>query len=159
MAKSIEERFEESFKYGGNSQYLEQLYEDYIEDPSKLKPEWKNYFDSIQNGQADISHHEVIQSFKNLKPSSVSIASAKSSKSSDVQNLINAYRRRGHQVAKIDPLHLRENKIVPDLELEYHNLSKSDLNSEFSISNFQNSKKLKLQDILESVKKTYTSSI
>ena len=67
MAKSIEERFEESFKYGGNSQYLEQLYEDYIKDPSSLKPEWKKYFDSIQNGQVDISHNSVIESFRNLK--------------------------------------------------------------------------------------------
>ena len=34
MTKSIEERFEESFKYGGNSQYLDQLYEQY----EKIKP-------------------------------------------------------------------------------------------------------------------------
>ena len=42
MTKSIEERFEESFKYGGNSQYLDHLYEQYIQDPSKIKPEWKD---------------------------------------------------------------------------------------------------------------------
>jgi 2-oxoglutarate dehydrogenase complex dehydrogenase (E1) component-like enzyme len=42
VAKSIEERFEESFKYGGNSQYLEQLYEDYIKDPSSLNQNGKN---------------------------------------------------------------------------------------------------------------------
>ena len=121
MAKSIEERFEESFKYGGNSQYLEQLYEDYIKDPSSLKPEWKKYFDSIQNGQVDISHNSVIESFRNLKLKSSSIPTAPNttsttSKSSDVQNLINAYRRRGHQVAKIDPLHLRKEITIPDLE-------------------------------------------
>ena len=164
MTKSIEERFEESFKYGGNSQYLEQLYEDYIKDPSSLNQEWKKYFDSIQNGQVDVSHNSVIESFRNLKskPNStplVSNTTSKTSKSSDVQNLINAYRRRGHQVAKIDPLHLRKEITIPDLELEFHGLSKNDLNNELSISNFQNSKKLKLKDILDSLKKTYTSSI
>ena len=95
MSKSIEERFEESFKYGGNSQYLEQLYEDYIEDPAKLTPEWRKYFDSIQNGQTDISHNSVQEGFKNLKLKSVTKTNTtktipKNSKSSDVQNLINA---------------------------------------------------------------------
>ena len=65
MTKSIEERFEESFKYGGNSQYLDYLYEQYIQDPSKIKPEWKKYFDSIQNGQTDQSHREIIARYKN----------------------------------------------------------------------------------------------
>ena len=164
MAKSIEERFEESFKYGGNSQYLEQLYEDYIKDPSSLKPEWRKYFDSIQNGKADISHNSAIESFRNLKLKTTEIptisnTTSTTSKSSDVQNLINAYRRRGHQVAKIDPLHLRKEITIPDLELEFHGLSEKDLNNELSISNFQNSKKLKLEDILDSLKNTYTSSI
>ena len=57
MTKSIEERFEESFKYGGNSQYLDHLYEQYIEDPSKIEPEWKKYFDSIQNGHFEWSQN------------------------------------------------------------------------------------------------------
>ena len=63
MTKSIEERFEESFKYGGNSQYLDHLYEQYIQDPSKIKPEWKKYFDSIQNGHNDQSHKLIIEKF------------------------------------------------------------------------------------------------
>ena len=160
MTKSIEERFEESFKYGGNSQYLDHLYEQYIQDPSKIEPEWKKYFDSIQNGQIDQSHKQIISKYKNkkLETKKVSLVT-EISNSSDVQNLINAYRRRGHQVAKIDPLHLREEPKIPDLELEFHGLSANDLEREFSISNFQNSKKLKLSEILKSIKETYTSSI
>ena len=160
MTKSIEERFEESFKYGGNSQYLDHLYEQYIQDPSKIKPEWKKYFDSIQNGHNDQSHKLIIEKFRNKKVTiKKPLPSNESSSSSDVQNLINAYRRRGHQVAKIDPLHLREEVVIPDLELEYHGLSSADLEKEFSISNFQNSNKLKLSEILQSIKETYTSSI
>ena len=67
MTKSIEERFEESFKYGGNSQYLDHLYEQYIQDPSKIEPEWKKYFDSIHNGQIDRSHKQIISKYKNKK--------------------------------------------------------------------------------------------
>ena len=160
MSKSLEERFLDSFKNGGNSEYLEILYEDYLENPNSLPSEWKKYFDSIQNGQIDVSHKSIEEQFRNKKfPTETKVEISENSKASDVQNLINAYRRRGHQVANIDPLGLRLKKEVPDLELGFHNLSENDLESSFSISNFQNSKELSLKDIISSLKKTYTTSL
>ena len=125
MSKSIEERLRESFKYGGNSEFLETLYEEYLTDPDNIKSEWKNYFDSIQNGKNDVSHKSITKQFRNYKISKIPQVNSKSSKSSDVQNLINAYRRRGHEVAKIDPLNLRKAKEVPDLNLNFHDLNEA----------------------------------
>ena len=160
MSKSLEERFLDSFKNGGNSEYLEILYEDYLENPNSLPSEWKKYFDSIQNGQIDVSHKSIEEQFRNKKfPTESKVEISENSKASDVQNLINAYRRRGHQVADIDPLGLRLKKEVPDLKLGFHNLSENDLESSFSISNFQNSKELSLKDIISSLKQTYTASL
>ena len=160
MSKSLEERFLDSFKNGGNSEYLEILYEDYLKNPNSLPSEWKKYFDSIQNGQIDVSHKSIEEQFRNKKfPTEAKVEISENSKASDVQNLINAYRRRGHQVANIDPLGLRLKKEVPDLKLGFHNLSENDLESSFSISNFQNSKELSLKDIISSLKKTYTTSL
>ena len=160
MSKSLEERFLDSFKNGGNSEYLEILYEDYLENPNSLPSEWKKYFDSIQNGQIDVSHKSIKEQFRNKKfPTEAKVEISENSKASDVQNLINAYRRRGHQVANIDPLGLRLKKEVPDLKLGFHNLSENDLESSFSLSNFQNSKELSLKDIISSLKKTYTASL
>ena len=34
------------------------MYE-YLRDPSSLSSEWKKYFDSIQNGQIDVSHEPL----------------------------------------------------------------------------------------------------
>ena len=65
MTKSIEERFEESFKYGGNSQYLDHLYEQYIQDPSKIEPKWKKYFELI-NSSKDSSRTKVIEMYPSL---------------------------------------------------------------------------------------------
>ena len=96
MSKSIGEKFKESFKYGGNSEYLDLMYEEYLEDPSNLTQEWKKYFDSIQNGQIDVSHQAIKQEFKNTKYKNKEIQTKvgdTTSKASDVQNLINAYRR------------------------------------------------------------------
>ena len=162
MSKSIGEKFKESFKYGGNSEYLDLMYEEYLRNPSSLSSEWKKYFDSIQNGQVDVSHEAIKDKFKNSifrsKEKNIPTDST-ASKASDVQNLINAYRRRGHEVADLDPLKLRPQKEVTDLNLDFHNLSQSDLDSYFSISNFKNSENLKLSEILASVKKSYTSTI
>ena len=162
MSKSIGEKFKESFKYGGNSEYLDLMYEEYLRDPSSLSLEWKKYFDSIQNGQIDVSHEAIKDKFKNstFRSKEKKIPTDNTaSKASDVQNLINAYRRRGHEVADLDPLKLRPQKEVTDLNLDFHNLSQPDLDSYFSISNFQNSENLKLSEILASVKKSYTSTI
>jgi len=160
VSKSLEERFLDSFKNGGNSEYLEILYEDYLKNPNSLPSEWKKYFDSIQNGQIDVSHKSIEEQFKNKKfPTETKVEISENSKASDVQNLINAYRRRGHQVADIDPLGLRLKKEVPDLELGFHNLSENDLESSFSISNFQNSKELSLKEIISSLTQTYTASL
>merc|ERR1711974_539004 len=48
-----------------------------------------------------------------------------------VQQLISAYRRRGHRRAKLDPLDLHPRAEVEDLTLAYHNLSEADLDTVF----------------------------
>lgn len=42
-----------------------------------------------------------------------------------VTDLILAYQIRGHELANLDPLQLREPRDVPELSLEYHGLSAS----------------------------------
>ena len=163
MSKSIEERKKESFKYGTNFSYLDNLYNKYLTDPDAVESRWRQYFDSIQNGTGEINHQHILQEFKNKKfysnDSTRSVKNSTSNKSSDVQNLVNAFRRRGHQIATIDPLDLRVKKEIPELGLPFHNLTPNDLTEKFALSNFLNSKEMQLKDILESVKSTYTSNI
>ena len=63
MSKSIEERIKESFKYGTNFSYLENLYNKYLTNPDTVESEWKQYFDSIQNGTGEINHQHILQEF------------------------------------------------------------------------------------------------
>ncbi|WP_350639954.1 hypothetical protein, partial [Psychrobacter sp. CAL606-MNA-CIBAN-0158] len=46
-----------------------------------------------------------------------------------VQQLISAYRRRGHRRAQLDPLELQPRPAVEDLTLTYHGLSEADLDT------------------------------
>ena len=141
MSKSLEERFLDSFKNGGNSEYLEILYEDYLENPNSLPSEWKKYFDSIQNGQIDVSHKSIEEQFKNKKfPTEIKVEISENSKASDVQNLINAYRRRGHQVADIDPLGLRLKKKFQTLSLAFTTYLKMILNHHSQFQTFKTQK-------------------
>mgnify|MGYP003324411848 FL=1 len=163
MTKPIEDRIRESFKYGGNSLYLEELYEKYITNPEEIAQEWRSYFDSIANGQKEINHSTVKEKYKNFIakriPANSETTVLESPKSSEVQNFVNAFRRRGHEIANIDPLNLRKQKSISDLELSFHNLSEADLETSFSLSNFQKGKAIKLKDIKASIQNTYASKI
>ena len=48
---------------------------------------------------------------------------------------------------------------MPDLNLNFHDLNEADLEESFSISNFLDSKTMKLSEIISSISKSYTSSL
>ena len=115
MSKSLEERLNESFKYGGSSEYLDTLYEEYLEDASKVTYEWREFFDSIQNSEVDKTHSELKEFFRKSKNQPKHESNLNdTSGASDVMNLVDAYRRRGHEVAKTNPLKFHLSK--------FHNL-------------------------------------
>ena len=77
-----------------------------------------------------------------------------------VLHLIAAYRNRGHQVAKLDPLGLMEREDVPDLELAHHGLSPADLDTVFQTGNlFIGKPEATLREIVDCLQTTYCSSV
>ena len=157
---------------GGNASYVEELYEKYLEDPSELPDQWRSYFETLPLVEGtltpDISHSTVRDHFlllsKNqsrVTPISASrISSEYERKQFAVGELINAYRRRGHHKAKLDPLELLDESGVPMLDLEYHRLSEADLDTRFQTGNlFFGNAEASLRDIVEVLENTYCSSI
>ena len=49
---------------GGNADYVESLYEQYLDSPNSIEPEWRDMFDKLPrvegNIQPDISHLSLI---------------------------------------------------------------------------------------------------
>ena len=37
-----------SYLFGGNAPFIEELYEQYLSDPNLVAPEWRDYFDRLQ---------------------------------------------------------------------------------------------------------------
>jgi len=79
-------------------------------------------------------------------------------KTSRVQELINAYRVRGHLMADIDPLEYRQ-RSHPDLEIESHGLTFWDLDREFVTGGFGGRRTMLLREILGVLRDSYCRTI
>ncbi|RNE56817.1 multifunctional oxoglutarate decarboxylase/oxoglutarate dehydrogenase thiamine pyrophosphate-binding subunit/dihydrolipoyllysine-residue succinyltransferase subunit [Cryobacterium tepidiphilum] len=88
---------------------------------------------------------------------SVDLASA-IDKTARVQELINAYRVRGHLMADIDPLEYVQ-RSHPDLDISTHGLTFWDLDREFVTGGFGNQRLMPLRDILGVLRDTYCRTI
>ena len=57
MTKSeLNTAFEQtSFLYGGNAQYIEQIYAKYLENPAAVDPHWRQFFAGLEDSQAQVT--------------------------------------------------------------------------------------------------------
>lgn len=160
---------------GTSANYVENLYEQYVADKTSVPEQWREYFEknltSSQLSQ-EPSHSLIRSEFLQLAnakrvysanpsvQSNDSVSLAHESKQIAVTELIDAYRVRGHQQALIDPLGLIQRTKVSDLQLDFHGLSNSDLNTEFQTKTMVFSQpSATLKTIIEALNKTYCASI
>ena len=146
--------------------YIEELYEHYLTSPDSVGSDWREYFDKFPKG--DQPHSNVREQFLLLGRNSSRVQSVvQSSVSSEhgrrqigVLQLIAAYRNRGHQKAKLDPLGLAKREDVPDLDLASHGLTKSDLDTVFNAGNLALGKTdATLGEMVDAMEATYCASI
>src|SRR5260221_10854331 len=105
---------ESSSIHGANAPYIEGYYEQFLENPESVDESWRAYFRLIQdqNAPREQAHSEVIAHFEQLAraPRGAGATGGLSSeafeKQAAVLRLINYYRVRGHQAARLDPLGL-----------------------------------------------------
>ncbi len=80
------------------------------------------------------------------------------SKASRIQELINAYRVRGHLMADIDPLEYRQ-RTHPDLDITNHGLSLWDLDRTYKTGGFGGKSKMEFRDILKILRDSYCRTL
>ncbi|MBV1869533.1 MAG: 2-oxoglutarate dehydrogenase E1 component [Gammaproteobacteria bacterium] len=157
---------------GGNAAYIEELFDSYLGDPNSVPEQWRTYFDKLPRYEGtcteDVPHSAIREHFLYLaknksraQPLLVSsVSSAHEKKQVKVLQLITAYRFRGHQIAKLDPLEIMEREDVPDLELAFQGLSTADYDTVFQVgSYFLGKDEANLKEIHESLQQTYCGSI
>ncbi len=163
-----------SYLFGGNAPYVEELYEAYLDNPGSVPDNWRAYFDNLQNVPAtdgsearDVAHAPVVESFAQrakanafaLKASSADLAVAR--KQVHVQSLVAAYRNVGARWADLDPLKRTERPKIPELEPAFYDLTESDMDITFSAANtyFSSSENMTLREILQALRETYCGTI
>ena len=80
------------------------------------------------------------------------------SKETRVQELINAYRVRGHLMADIDPLEYKQ-RSHPDLDVLTHGLSLWDLDRVVKTGGFGGKPKMQLRDVLKILRDSYCRTV
>ncbi len=163
MTISMKELWESSHTSAGHSAYLESLYETYITDSSSLSNEWIEFFKNLPHhstSNGEISHQNIVKEFKNISRKNTVSKTSVDARQGKVIRLIQSYRNRGHLLASLDPLGLMERDKIDDLTIEFHGLSDNDLDEEFYTDTFiPNNEKMKLKDILQSLKEIYCGNI
>jgi len=161
-----------SFLGGGNAAYLEEQYESWLRDPNSVTQNLRDYFEQLpaNNGAAqDIPHSDIREQFEKITRSkvigrggpAVDVSLSHERKQVGVNQLINAYRIRGHQWAKLDPL-AGENDELPlvrELELGSHGLTEADFDTAFNTGSFHAPEQMTLKDIRDQLERTYCGSI
>ncbi|MDR9437476.1 MAG: 2-oxoglutarate dehydrogenase E1 component, partial [Thiohalophilus sp.] len=161
---NLKTRWKNSAFAGANAGYLEQLYEEYLQDPSSVDPQWQALFRELPRVDGidrDISHAAIRAQFRHLTPAHrhTDIDVSLIHKQVKVLQLINAYRFRGHQLADLDPLGLRDKGHIPELTLAHHELSDADLDTEFETGSLVGPDRARLAEIINILVNTYCGSI
>ncbi len=175
MASKIEDQ---SFLFGSNTVFLEQVYGRYLEDPSSVDPEWAQFFTGFGD---DIA--EVLGGIKGaswaprarqngideaapageapLSSASVSEDQARGAVLDSIRALmlIRAYRVRGHLEADLDPLGIEQNEAHPELDPASYGFTEADYDRDIFIDHVLGLEHATLRQILAVVRSNYCGKI
>src|SRR5262245_17627549 len=150
-----------------NSEYVERLLDNYLQDPSQVAPVWQQYFRNLTGGNGDIL---VAPRRPSFHPASVFNPPSKPSASptSDasyrllqhhVDQLVVGYRVHGHRAAKLDPLGLAPRDSTP-LDPAHYSLAPDDLDREIMTTfGGGDSRPMLLRDLIGLLDATYGGHI
>src|SRR3954470_17523106 len=154
--------------FGGNADYLDSLYEQYLLNPGSVEPRWREYFERLAPAVGSEPSHSAIRSAiaERGRQAPVALVAAEgqdgnNAKQGAVSRLIQIWGNRGHLVARLDPLGLLLRERPKVLTLEYFGLSENDLDTEFFTGSRTDAlpRYMKLRDILATFEYIYGSTI
>src|SRR2546426_7488972 len=64
---AMKEFLSNSYLFGANAPFIEELYEAYLDDPRSVPEQWREYFDKLQlvsaggNGGRDVAHPPIVE--------------------------------------------------------------------------------------------------
>lgn len=121
-----------------NSEWLESLYQTYLDQPELLDSSWKEFFKEFNKDKS--------------QPKAVS-------QDRSILDLIEAYRKDGHLFAKINPIQMKESLFPFQLELQQFDCNEGDLSKTFPSYGLLAEKTGTLKQIVDRLQELYCNSI
>ena len=139
----------DTFSYISNATpaYIENLYRDFVKDPSSVDQDWKKFFEGFDFAVREFGDQDISESTGGISP-----------KEFQVLNMINAYRERGHLLSDTNPIRPRKDR-KPNVDPEYFGLGEDDLQSEFYAGNVIGLGIATLEQIINQLRKYYCGSM
>ena len=141
------------FQYITNAHpsYIENLYNDFVKDPAAVDPDLRKFFEGFDFAMSNGGGHAV-------QSNGTVGAVANLDKELGIYRLIQAYRKKGHLLAKTNPIRERKNRHA-NLELNHFGLTDADLATEFEAGKFVALGKTSLSNILAHLQRSYTNHV
>jgi 2-oxoglutarate dehydrogenase E1 component len=160
--------FGNSLLFGGNAPFVEELYENYLDNPGSVSEQWRDYFDKLAQLPGyvarDVPHLPVINAFAEQARKggyrAAAAAPVDDRKQVGVLQMITSYRFIGDRWANLDPLKRMVRPEVPQLDPAYYGFSDADLHTVFNAGSFKGTPDhATFGQIYDALKATYCGSI
>jgi 2-oxoglutarate dehydrogenase E1 component len=142
------------FQYITNAHpnYIENLYQDFVKDPNSVEVDMRKFFEGFDFAVTNNT------SVNGVSANGNGVVITSLDKEFGVYQLIQAYRKKGHLVAKTNPIRERKDRHA-NLDLKNYSLSEADLSTSFEAGRFVGLGKALLSDIVAHLQKCYTQHI
>jgi 2-oxoglutarate dehydrogenase E1 component len=167
----LKEFLSNSYLFGGNAPFIEDLYEKYLVNPASVPDEWREYFDRMQvlpgSSTKDVAHAPVVESFvqraKKGEFSNQRTVAAEPVTPERLQVaallLVTAYRISGSRWATVDPLKRISRPQQPELEPGFYDLAEADLDQVVNSGSFMGLDRVSLRTLLQALRDTYCRNV
>ncbi|HMQ16376.1 MAG TPA: 2-oxoglutarate dehydrogenase E1 component, partial [Phycisphaerae bacterium] len=155
----------ESLPSHHNAAFVEELLERYLQDPESVDDGWRHYFDQLTRKERGRLRAPRRPSFK---PASIFHGAASGNghaalaaeevrrqvKQDRLDQLVRAFRVRGHVMAQLDPLGMATGS-HPELDPAHYGFSEADLDQAFSCRTISGAPNRTLREIVALLQETY----
>jgi 2-oxoglutarate dehydrogenase E1 component len=170
---------ENSYLYGANAAFIEELYARYVSNPASVDASWQRFFSSLGDkpahavswnqaplgviGQPDPEAPAKPAADKAGKgtpaaaPSTAQIQE-EALRALQAQQLIRAYRVRGHLLATLDPLGIEQPKMHADLDPKTYGFGDADMDRSIYLGGNLGRERATLREIVSILQATYSGS-
>jgi 2-oxoglutarate dehydrogenase E1 component len=133
----------QQFPHSHSLAFIEDIYSEYLKNPSSVSPDWRAYFQSLSvaggNGSTVTEKRGDVRQER-------------------VDQLIRNYRVRGHMAARLDPLEIARPE-PPELHPQFYGFTDRDMDLRFTCETMRSEGTIPLREIVDRLRTTYCRTI